>query len=144
MKSKKSKIFSIFTLCFLCVLCLSVVHVFALNEMPVYEIQGESPIQVQLASTDSDQLFTTAFQTACTSAGLGTITFSTVRGCWCTVENASIRVAYGRAASQSAPLGDVVNAGSNFNLQSTSIIGATHFISKTAGTPAVLMCTIWY
>ncbi|MGO9858883.1 MAG: hypothetical protein ACLPQX_05560 [Syntrophobacteraceae bacterium] len=116
----------------------------ALNEMPVYEIQGESPIQAMLTSTDSDQLFTTAFQTAYTAAGGANIDFTTIRGMWCTIENASVRVAYGQPASQSAPLGDIVNAGSNFCLQSTSIIQATHFISMTASTPANLMCTIWY
>jgi hypothetical protein len=69
---------------------------------------------------------------------------STVRGMWCTVENAPIRLAYGQPASQSAPLGDIVNAGSNFCLQSTSIIGAVHFVSEMPAQPAVLMCTIWF
>ncbi len=116
----------------------------ALNELPVYTIQGENPIQVLLTSTDSDQLFTAAFQTAYTAAGGGQIDFTTIRGMWCTVENASVRVAYGQGASQSVPMGDIVNAGSRFCLQSTSIIQATHFISKTALTPANLMCTVWY
>lgn len=136
-------LFSIAGVVILAVLCLGV-PTSALNEISVYEIQGESPIQELLTSSDSDQLFTTAFQTAYTADGGGHIDFTTIRGMWCTVENASVRVAYNRAASQSIPMGDVYNAGSKFSMQSTSIVQATHFISKTASTPALLMCTVWY
>jgi len=132
------------TACILLAAFLSIAApVQALNETPVFSIMGESPIQEKITTTDSDQLFTAAFQTAHTASGGGTIDFTTLRAAFCTCEDNDIRIAYGRSSGQGGSrMGDVVPSGSSFRLPSTAMIKAAHIISKTSGQAGVLFCTV--
>lgn len=100
-------------------------------------------------STDTSQLFTTAYSAAkVIRHGGSAVDFTKVKAVWCTIENADIRVAFGSPAKQGATiltgLGHVISVGQSFRFPVRSKVSTMRFISKTASTPARLQCSLEY
>jgi hypothetical protein len=101
-------------------------------------------------STDTSQLFTTAFNTAHAAhygSGLTTAQWNKVKAVWITCENADVRIAFGTAAVQGTSTtsrGHVLASGQSLRLTDNSRIRAMRFISKTASTPGRLQVSLEY
>jgi hypothetical protein len=101
-------------------------------------------------STNTAQLFTTAYNTARSARHGATLTsaqWAKVKAVWLTVENADIRVAFGTnptQATSTTALGHVISAGNSVRIPDPKKITTMRFISKTLSTPARIQATLEY
>lgn len=100
-------------------------------------------------STDTSQLFTTAFSAAHNArygSAISADTWLKIKAVWITVENADIRVAFGTSASQGTTTGKghVVASGASLRIPDPKKITSMRFISRTASTPAHIQASLEY
>lgn len=105
---------------------------------------------VDMNSTNTSQVFTTALITAYTARHSVTLTaaqLAKVKAVWLTVENQDIRIAFGvdpTQATSTTAVGHVLAAGATIRIVDPKKISTMRFISKTNNSHAHIQASLEY